>query len=266
MPPKKAEIEAFYERLEDLSKAMNICNQNVTTLSSNQATFRQTTSQTLNVTAQTLNDVKKDVQSNTLTLNVMKQDVESMAVGLEENKKMTAENKSNIAEIRSTMAQDKEATMKELFEIEAKRPNLVVMGVPEPDRSLQPSPNDQDVKKVDEIFEAMAGEKKVFQLQRRIGIPGVRPRPILIRMPSAADKEFILGKGRVLKDHPQWKNVVVKPDMTANQRDFAKKRGDDLAALAVVKNADLKNGENFMWVVRGRGVRPYLGKATVAQA
>ena len=140
------------------------------------------------------------------------------------------------------------------------------MGVPEPDRLLQPSPHDQDVKIVDEIFEAMAGDKKVFQLQRRIGIPGDRPRPILIRMPSAADKEFILGKGRVLKDHPQWKNVVVKPDMTANQRDFAKKRGDDLAALAVVKNADLKNGENFMWVVRGRGVRPYLGKATVAQA
>ena len=259
MPAKKAEIEGLYERIEDLTKAMNICNQNVTTLSSNQATFRQSTSQTLN-------DVKKDVQSNTLTLNVMKQDVESLAVGVEENKKMTAENKSDIVEIKSTMAQDKEATMKELFEIEAKRPNLVVMGVPEPDRSLQPSPNDQDVKKVDEIFEALAGEKKVFQLQRRIGKPGDRPRPILIRMPNAADKEFILSKGKVLKDHPQWKNVVVKPDMTANQRDFAKKRGDDLAALAVAKNADLKNGENFKWVVRGRGVRPYLGKATVAQA
>ena len=180
--------------------------------------------------------------------------------------KMTAENKSDIAEIKGTMAQDKEATMKEFFEIEAKRSNLIAMGVPEPDRSLQPSPNDQDVKKVDEIFEAIAGEKKVFQLQRRIGKPGDRPRPILIRMPNAADKEFILSKGKNLKDHPQWKNVVIKPDMTTNQRDYAKKRGEDLDAVAVARNADLKNGENFKWVIRGRGVRPYLGKATVAQA
>ena len=196
----------------------------------------------------------------------MKKDVQSVAVRLEENKKMTAENKSDIAEIKSTMAQEKEATMKELFEIEAKRPNLVILGVPEPDRSLEPSSHDQDVKMVDEILEAMAGENKVFQLLRRIGRQGERPRLILIRMPNTVDKEFILSKGKVLKDHPQWKNVVVKPDMTANQRDYAKKRGDDLAAVAVARNADLKNGENFKWVVRGRGVRPYLGKATVAQA
>ena len=59
---------------------------------------------------------------------------------------------------------------------------------------------------------------------------------------------------------PTWSS-----NRATNQRDYAKKRGDDLAALAVAKNADLKNGENFKWVVQGRGVRPYLGKATVAQ-
>ena len=265
MPPKptKAEVQAtlddVYERMEELTKAIN-------QLSSNQATFRQSIKQEIQSNTQTLNDVKQDVQSNSQTLNVMKQDVQSVSVRLEENEKMTAENKSDIAEIKSTMAQEKEATMKELFEIEAKRPNLVILGVPEPDRSLEPSSHDQDVKIVDEILEAMAGEKKVFQLQRRIGKQGERPRPILIRMPNTIDKEFILTKGKVLKDHPQWKNVVVKPDMTANQRDYAKKRGDDLAAVAVARNADLKNGENFKWVVRGRGVRPYLGKATVSQA
>ena len=254
----QATLNDLFKRMEDVTRAINQTNQNVTTLSSNQATFRQS--------------IKQDIQSNTQTLNDMQKDVQSMATRVEEyvkrveeNEKMTAENKSDIAEIKSAMAQDKEATMKELFEIEAKRSNLIAMGVPEPDRSLQPSPNDQDVKKVDEIFEAIAGEKKVFQLQRRIGKPGDRPRPILIRMPNAADKEFILSKGKNLRDHPQWKNVVIKPDMTANQRDYAKKRGEDLDAVAVARNADLKNGENYKWVVRGRGVRPYLGKATVAQ-
>ena len=245
--------------MEDLTRAINTTNQTVTTLSSNQATFRQSITQTLNDTQNRVTLMQKDVQ-------LMATRVEEFEKRVEDNEKMTAENKTNITEIKSSMAQEKEATMKELFEIEDKRPNLIVMGVSEPDRSLQPSPHDQDLKKVDEILEAMAGEKKVFQLQRRIGKPGDRPRPILIRMPNAADKEFILSKGKNLKDHPQWKNVVIKPDMTANQREYAKKRGEDLDAVAVARNADLKNGENFKWVVRGRGVRPYLGKATVAQA
>jgi len=255
----QATFDDMFKRMEDLTRAINTTNQTVTTLSSNQATFRQSITQTLNDTQNRVTLMQKDVQ-------VMATRVEEYEKRVEDNEKMTAENKTNITEIKSSIAQEKEATMKELFEIEAKRPNLVVFGVPEPDRTLQPSSHYQDVKKMDEIFTAMAGEKRVFQLQRRIGKPGEKPRPILIRMPNTVDKELILSKGKVLKDHPQWKNVVVKPDMTANQRDFAKKRGDDLAAVAVAKNADLKNGETFKWVVRGRGVRPHLGKATVAQA
>ena len=256
MPPKKADMQADIEDLvarvdgwgntfDSLTRAVNQTNENLTKLMSNQATFRDST---------------------TLWQDTIKQDIQSLAGRTEKVEQLIAEHKKDVTEIRGTIAQEKDATMKELFEIESKRPNVILMGVPEPDRSLAATPHDQDVQKVNEIFEIMAGEKKAFQMQRRIGQRGEKPRPVLIRMPTTLDKEFILSKGKVLKDNPQWKNVVVKPDMTKNQRDYAQKLGDNLAAVAVTRNADLKNGENFKWVVRGRGVKPSLGKATVAQA
>ena len=63
-------------------------------------------------------------------------------------------------------------------------------------------------------------------MQRQISKPGEKPRPILIRcrIPNTVDNEIILSKQKVLKDHPEWKNVVVKPDLTTNQPDYAKKQ------------------------------------------
>ena len=160
--------------------------------------------------------------------------------------------------IKDAKAEAKAEALSELHAVEAKRPNVIVFGIPEP--SGDASPRDQDIQAVEDIFESLTGSKKPFDLRFRIGKKQEKPRPILIRMPDLKDKEEILGKGYKLKDHPQWKNVYIKEDLTCAQREQVGQLNEKLASEANSKNAGLKN-EDWRWVVRGRGMQRHLAKS-----
>ena len=160
--------------------------------------------------------------------------------------------------IKNAKAEAKAEALSELHAVEAKRPNVIIFGIPEPsgDASLR----DQDIKAVDDIIESLTGNKKPFDLRFRIGKKQAKPRPILIRMLDLKDKEEILGKGYKLKDHPQWKDIYIKEDLTRSQREQVGQLNEKLAAEATSKNAGLKN-EDWRWVVRGRGMQRHLAKS-----
>ena len=160
--------------------------------------------------------------------------------------------------IKDAKAGAKAEALSELHAMETKRPNVVIFGIPE--ASGEGSPRDQDVKAVDDIIESLTGGKKPFDLRYRIGKKQEKPRPILIRMPDIKDKEEILGKGYKLKDHPQWKNIYIKEDLTRAQREHIEQLNKKLASEAISKNAGLKN-EDWRWVVRGRGMQRHLAKS-----
>ena len=62
------------------------------------------------------------------------------------------------------------------------------------------------------------------------------------------DNEIILSKQKVLKDHPEWKNVVVKPDLTTNQPDYAKKQHPSLDTL--LKKIEIPIFSNYVFSLK----------------
>ena len=56
-------------------------------------------------------------------------------------------------------------------------------------------------------------------------------------------RTYLLSKAHTLKEHPEWKKVFIKPDLTRNQRDFIPKLDEELASVAESRDAELKKGK-----------------------
>ena len=154
--------------------------------------------------------------------------------------------------------------VKEFSEMEAKRNNIVVFGVPEPSSSNGESPRDKDVKVIDGILEKIIGEKIAFDLKFRIGQKqDGKVRPIVISMRNIGDKESVLKNANRLRDHQTWSKIYLKPDLTKSQREFVKAQEAELKVEAARRNSLLKNGESWEWKIRGRGLQHHLAKVTI---
>ena len=60
-------------------------------------------------------------------------------------------------------------TLKEIYEMDEKRSNLIVFGIPEPESTGTISPRENDAKEIDGIFESIVGQKIAFEVRFRIG-------------------------------------------------------------------------------------------------
>ena len=186
---------------------------------------------------------------------------------IEDVEKQVMENKSQILanknELTNCVRDVKIAVFNEVNDIEAKRHNLLIFGVPEPDDSSTSgvSPREKDTRAAEGIIETIVGEKKAFDLRFRIGKKqDDKPRPILVKILEIKDKEDILGKVHNLKGHSEWDKVYVKQDLTRLQREHLKQLNENLSADAALRNQGLKN-EDFRWVVQGRGMQRHLAKS-----
>ena len=186
---------------------------------------------------------------------------------IEDVEKQVMENKSQILanknELTNCVRDVKIAVFNEVNDIEAKRHNLLIFGVPEPDDSPTSggSPREMDTRAAEGIIETIVGEKKAFDLRFRIGKKqDDKPRPILVKILEIKDKDDILGKVHNLKGHSEWDKVYVKQDLTRLQREHLKQLNENLSADAALRNQGLKN-EDFRWVVRGRGMQRHLAKS-----
>ena len=100
-----------------------------------------------------------------------------------------------------------------------------------------------------------------FEVEVRIGAKAENKiRPIVVRVSSLQAKEEILKKSLTLKDHQQWKDVYIKPDLTKLQRTLFKKHEEEMKQEAERRNELSKNGEEFTWVTRGGGLQRRLVK------
>ena len=210
-----------------------------------------------------VSDVRKDVSDVKRDISAKIDEISSAVEGVEmrvtENEKKIS---TNFDELHSSVKDAKKLILNEVNEIEAKRPNLIIFGIPESSDSNEGSPREMDIKAAGNIFEALVGVKKPFDLRYRIGKKKdtEKPRPILIRMADIKDKDEILGKAHNLKDHPLWKKAHIKPDLTPIQREHLEQLNAKLSSDAHLKNAELKN-EDWKWVVRGRGMERHLFKS-----
>ena len=193
--------------------------------------------------------------------------LDGIASKIEDVEKQVMENKSQILanknELTNCVRDVKIAVFNEVNDIEAKRHNLLIFGIPEPDDSSTSggSPREKDTRAAEGIIETIVGEKKAFDLRFRIGKKqDDKPRPILVKILEIKDKDDILGKVHNLKGHSEWDKVYVKQDLTRLQREHLKQLNENLSADAALRNQGLKN-EDFRWVVRGRGMQRHLAKS-----
>ena len=69
--------------------------------------------------------------------------------------------------IKDAKAEAKAEALSELHAVEAKRPNVIMFGIPEP--SGEALPWDQDIKAVEDNIESLTRGKKPFDLRFQIG-------------------------------------------------------------------------------------------------
>ena len=214
---------------------------------------------------QQMNGLRSEVTGVRTEVTNLSQVIEAVGSRIDRVEQKSLEIAKRCEELDGSIADAKTATFKELNEIEGKRHNLVFFGIPESVGSKEGSARDHDVKAIDTIVELLTTGKKPFELKFHIGKKQEKPRPILIRMRNMKDKEDILSKAHTLKEHPEWKKVFIKPDLTRNQRDFIQKLDEELASVAESRNAELKNGEDWKWAIRGQGAERHLAKVKSAR-
>ena len=112
----------------------------------------------------------KNVSDTLLTINNKLTSVESKLETVESKLEKSVEDiQKRVDAVEQRVTSCESATFKELYDIEAKRSNIVLFGLPEPERTGTISPKEQDAKVVDEIFDFLTGGKQAFEIKFRIG-------------------------------------------------------------------------------------------------
>ena len=187
-------------------------------------------------------------------VNKVAESLERVCAKVADLEKRTSVVETRLFEMGKDMEAVEDKVVKELAEIETKKNNVVVFGVPEGDKT-------KDVQAIDSVLEAIAEKKVVFEVKFRIGEKdATKVRPIVVRLHQESEKETILKGSNKLKDHQNWKNIYLKQDMTKKQRDYSKAQEEELKAEAARRNSHLKNGEGWEWKVRGKPLLRHLAK------
>ena len=160
----------------------------------------------------------------------------------------------DVEKLKKDKVENRGVPMKEFMEIEDKKANLVIFGIPEQTGTglSSRSAKDKDAQVVDSILEEVARRKIVFEVKFRIGQKEEgKVRPIVLKLCNQHEKYEILDNCTRLKDLSQWQNVYIRPDLTKLQRDCRQAHEAQLKAEASQRNAELKNGETWEWKLRG---------------
>ena len=212
--------------------------------------------------------VRDEVQLNSLnSLNLgvkidkVHSEVTAIGTKVEENRKEIMLMDGRMKDLEKSYSESQYALTKELNEIESKKPNIILFGIPE-NTALSGNPlRQEDAKVVDSLLQVVAEKKVEFDVKFRIGQrDDGKTRPILVKLLDEREKALIIQGSTRLKDHEDFKGMYVKADLTKAQREYMKKREEELAQEADRKNALQKNGETWEWKVRGRGMFRHLAK------
>ena len=134
---------------------------------------------------------------------------------------------SGLQQVKKSCDNNFDTMLKEMNEIEEKRLNVVIFGLPETQTQDRSTARDLDVGCLDGILEKITGHKMDFDVKFHIGAKAENKiRPIVVKVSSLQAKEELLKKSATLQDHQQWKDVYIKPDLTKLQRTLFKKHED----------------------------------------
>ena len=184
--------------------------------------------------------------------------VESNSDKIEEVRKMTEELRHELREqVKKTegIQERMELVMDaELREREARRLNLVIHGLPEPEDGLKEPRErmERDKEECERLFIAMKARTRYQGVRfcRRIGERGTDPRPVVFGVYSEDEKRHLLEKSKELK-YTRYENVTVVPDMTKSQRRGEQKLRDE-ADNRNAQLSDVDRAKNLKWIIVGK--------------
>ena len=142
----------------------------------------------------------------------------------------------------------------ELREREARRLNLVIHGLPEPEENIKEprARMEQDKLECEKLFIAMKARTRYQSVRfcRRIGERGGDPRPLVFGVYSEEEKRHLLEKAKELL-YTRYEHISIVPDMTKSQRSGEQK----LRHEANQRNSQLSEedrSKNLKWLVVGK--------------
>ena len=184
--------------------------------------------------------------------------VENNSDKIEEVRKITEELRHELREqVKKTEGlQERMETAldSELREREARRLNLVIHGLQEPEASLKDPRErmERDKEECERLFIAMKARTRYQAVRfcRRIGERGTDPRPVVFGVYSEEEKRHLLEKSKELRS-TRYENVTIVPDMTKSQRRGEQKlreEADRRNELLTTEDRD----KNLKWIVVGK--------------
>lgn len=113
---------------------------------------------------------------------------------------------------------EKQQQFMEMIDRKEREKNLVVLGLPDENESLQGAT--EDAKKIEKVWKKIEADPDQIESCRRLGVRrGNRPRPMLIIMKTRNAKENVLGKARALKSAgDNFDKVYIKKDLHPSVR------------------------------------------------
>ena len=113
---------------------------------------------------------------------------------------------------------EKQQQFMEMIDRKEREKNLVVLGLPDENESLQGATEDAD--KIKKVWEKIGADQDQIESCRRLGVRrGSRPRPLLIIMKTRNAKDNVLGNAKAVKNAgDSFDKVYVKKDLHPSVR------------------------------------------------
>ena len=178
-------------------------------------------------------------------IDEVRSEVTAIGKKVEENRNEILGMEGRLRELEKGNSEFQFAVTKELNEIESKKPNIILFGIPE-NIALSGNPlRLEDAKVVDSLLQVVAGKKVEFEVKFRAGkkVEGSdRPRPLIVRVADDHTRQMLLENARKLARKEEWRRVFLSPDLTWQQREEARKEERKLRSEAERKMEEAKNG------------------------
>ena len=191
--------------------------------------------------------VESTAKTNTENISNVTKDVEKVT--------------KDVEKLQEERTKDADSSKREIFaelsERTAKKNNIVMHSVAEPDPSIR-NGNDrkaEDLAAITDIGEALGiklDAEKDIKFSARIGPRDDKadsPRPLLIGFRDTAVKEKILAEARHLKNNTAFSHVGIVPDLTKQQRKEESEMRDE--AEKRNENMDGEESLNYEWRLVG---------------
>jgi len=147
-----------------------------------------------------------------------KAELDTVKVDMDTVKDRVSTMETKVEEIGEHLDEKIGVAISEASEIESRKLNITIGGIPEPTGETNEERQGQDEAAVKELLNGMDGPDEIVEAKRVGKREEDKPRILKVILPSMTNKGAILKKAHKLSHHEATKNIFIRPDLTPLQR------------------------------------------------